>query len=96
MTPPREGRAAYPGVRTELDDPGAAAMVAAVEAAAGAAPVVIPSFGSSMPLHHFAALEAPLVIVPIANHDGNQHGSDENLRVGNLWYGIDLVAALLG
>jgi len=91
-----EGRAAYPGVRTALDDPGAATVVAAVEAAAGAAPVVIPSFGSSMPLHHFAALEAPLVIVPIANHDGNQHGSDENLRVGNLWYGIDLVAALLG
>jgi acetylornithine deacetylase/succinyl-diaminopimelate desuccinylase-like protein len=90
-----EGRAAYPGVRTPLDDPAAAEVVEAVGRAAGVAPVVIPSFGSSMPLHHFERLGAPVVIVPIANHDGNQHGIDENLRIGNLWYGIDLVAALL-
>ncbi len=36
------------------------------------------------------------MIVPIANHDNNQHGPGENLRVGNLWHGIDLMAALLG
>ena len=33
--------------------------------------------------------------VPIADHDDNQHGPDENLRVGNLWYGIDLMALIL-
>lgn len=32
---------------------------------------------------------------PIANHDDNQHGPDENLRLGNLWYGIDLMALIL-
>ncbi len=37
----------------------------------------------------------PVVIVPIANHDNNQHAPDENLRLANLWYGIDLVAELL-
>ena len=38
--------------------------------------------------------DPPVVIVPIANHDNNQHAADENLRLANLWYGIDLMAAL--
>ena len=33
--------------------------------------------------------------MPIANHDDNQHGLDENLRLANLWYGIDLMALIL-
>ena len=37
----------------------------------------------------------PLIVVPIANHDNNQHAPDENIRIANLWYGIDLFAALL-
>jgi acetylornithine deacetylase/succinyl-diaminopimelate desuccinylase-like protein len=37
----------------------------------------------------------PAVILPIANHDNNQHGANENLRIANLWYAIDLVAELL-
>jgi hypothetical protein len=35
------------------------------------------------------------VIVPVANYDDNQHGADENLRLGNLWYAVDLFGALL-
>ena len=31
----------------------------------------------------------------IANHDNNQHAADENLRIGNLWYGIKLMSALM-
>ncbi|MCJ7725324.1 MAG: M20/M25/M40 family metallo-hydrolase [Acidimicrobiia bacterium] len=90
------GRPSYPGVLTPVDHPAAEGILAAVEAAAGEAPIVVPSSGSSMPLHHLERLGAPLVIVPIANHDNHQHGPDENMRVANLWYGIDLVAALLG
>jgi len=91
-----EGNPSYPGVRTSPDDPAASVILDAVEAAAGQVPIVVPSFGSSVPLHHFEVLGAPLVVLPIANHDNNQHGPDENLRVGNLWFGIDLLAALLG
>jgi hypothetical protein len=29
------------------------------------------------------------------NHDNNQHSFDENLRIQNLWDGIELMAALL-
>ncbi len=37
----------------------------------------------------------PVIVLPIANHDNNQHGANENLRVQNLWDGIDLLAGLL-
>ena len=39
--------------------------------------------------------QKPLVILPMANHDNNQHAPDENLRLGNLWYGVDAMAAVL-
>ena len=39
--------------------------------------------------------DATLLVVPVANHDDNQHAPDENLRIANLWYAIDLDGALL-
>ena len=35
------------------------------------------------------------ITVPIANHDNNQHSFNENVRIQNLWDGIELMAALL-
>ena len=37
----------------------------------------------------------PAVNVPVANYDDNQHAADENLRIANLWYAIELYAQLL-
>jgi hypothetical protein len=37
----------------------------------------------------------PVIIVPIANHDDNQHTHDENLRLQNLWDGIETMTALM-
>jgi acetylornithine deacetylase/succinyl-diaminopimelate desuccinylase-like protein len=91
-----EGVAGYPGVRTDPGLPEAQWVCEVVATASDEPPLVVPSFGGSVPLHHIGALGAPLAIVPIANHDNNQHGPDENLRIGNLWYGVDLMAALLG
>ncbi len=55
----------------------------------------MPSLGGSLPLYLFNdILGSPVVIAPIANHDDNQHAPDENLRLANLWYGIELMAAL--
>lgn len=57
---------------------------------------VEPSFGGSLPLTVFEQVtKAPLVIVPISNHDDSQHTHNENIRLGNLWDGIELYAALL-
>jgi acetylornithine deacetylase/succinyl-diaminopimelate desuccinylase-like protein len=58
--------------------------------------LIAPGMGGTLPLFLFTDVAGkPAVIVPIANHDNNQHGANENLRVANLWYAIDLVAALL-
>ena len=35
------------------------------------------------------------ITVPIANHDDNQHSANENLRLQNLWDGIETMASLL-
>ena len=58
--------------------------------------ILMPTLGGSLPLYLFTeGLGAPIVVVPIANHDNNQHAPNENLRLANLWYGIDLMGALL-
>ena len=49
----------------------------------------------NLPLYLFTeGLGKPILMVPIANHDDLQHAPDENLRVANLWYGIDLYSQL--
>lgn len=37
----------------------------------------------------------PVIGLPIVNHDNNQHAANENLRLRNLWDGIDTYAAML-
>ncbi len=86
----------YPAARTPVGLPAVRPVAAAVERAAGEAPLLVPTLGGSLPLHLFTErLGRPIVIVPIANHDNNQHAPDENLRIANLWYGIDLMGELL-
>jgi acetylornithine deacetylase/succinyl-diaminopimelate desuccinylase-like protein len=38
----------------------------------------------------------PVVGLPIVNHDDSQHAPDENLRLQNLWDGIQTYAAVMG
>jgi acetylornithine deacetylase/succinyl-diaminopimelate desuccinylase-like protein len=86
----------YRAVRTAMDLPIVAPVVAAAEAAAGREVVLTPTLGGSLPLYLFEDLSGlPLIGVPIVNHDNNQHAPNENLRIANLWYGIDLLAVLL-
>ena len=85
----------YPAARTPLDLPVSRAVVRTIEEAAGEKIVVLPTLGGSVPMHLFAELGAPVVGVPIANHDNNQHAANENLRIQNLWDGIEYYAALM-
>ncbi len=86
----------YVAARTPMDHPLVEPLTAAAESASGEPVVLMPSLGGSLPLYLFQEkLGRPLVIVPIANHDNNQHAPDENLRIANLEYGIDLMAAIL-
>jgi acetylornithine deacetylase/succinyl-diaminopimelate desuccinylase-like protein len=85
----------YNPVRTSMDLPIAKAVVAAIEKVHGPA-VKIPTLGGSVPLYAFEeVLNAVMVGMPIANHDNNQHSSNENIRLQNLWDGVETMAALL-
>jgi acetylornithine deacetylase/succinyl-diaminopimelate desuccinylase-like protein len=89
------GEDGYPGQRTRSDTPLARGVVRAVTDAIGAPIIEVPMLGGSLPTYLFAeVLTAPLVIVPIANHDDNQHASNENLRLQNLWDGITVFAGI--
>jgi acetylornithine deacetylase/succinyl-diaminopimelate desuccinylase-like protein len=86
----------YPAYRTPMDLPIAQALVSAVEEHMGQTMVKIPTSGGSVPLYWFTdVLGVPTVTVPIVNHDNNQHSPNENLRLGNLWSGIELFAAVM-
>ncbi len=86
----------YPATGTPLDLPAARAVVRAAEAALGERVLLQPPMGGSLPLFHFEeVLRTPLILVPIVNHDNNQHAENENLRVKNLWDGIALYGGLL-
>jgi acetylornithine deacetylase/succinyl-diaminopimelate desuccinylase-like protein len=89
-------RAAYPAVRSRIDDPAFAPLIEAVRRAAGGSLALAPSLGGSLPLYMFRnARPAPIVILPVANFDNNQHAADENIRLGSLFYGVDAYAAVL-
>ena len=89
----REG---YRAVRTPMSLPVAQMVIRAVEHSIGQKPVLIPTLGGSVPLWIFEeATKAPQVGVPIVNHDNNQHAANENLRLQNLWDGIEVFAAIM-
>jgi acetylornithine deacetylase/succinyl-diaminopimelate desuccinylase-like protein len=84
----------YPPARTPLDLP-LSQEIAAIMKAAGHEPVLLPTMGGSIPMYLFQQPDnTPVIGLPIANHDDNQHAADENLRLQNLWDGIEVYAAL--
>ncbi len=86
----------YPGYRASMDLPVSRAVVSLVGQVAGSPPVVMPNMGGSLPLYLFAdILQVPIVSVPVVNHDNGQHAANENLRLQNLWDGIETYAVLL-
>jgi acetylornithine deacetylase/succinyl-diaminopimelate desuccinylase-like protein len=91
-----EWGAGYPGHRTPMDLPVSRAVVRIVEEWSGTPVVKVPNSGGSLPLYLFdQVLGAPLITVPMVNHDNNQHAANENLRLQNLWDGIEVYAALI-
>ena len=85
----------YDAARTSMDLPLAKLVVETAESVR--TPVVkLPTSGGSVPLVIIEkAGHAPTISVPIANHDNSQHSFNENIRIQNLWDGIELMAAML-
>ena len=88
-------RGGQAGTRTSMALPISQEVIRVVESARGPS-IKLPNMGGTLPL---ADIERPLgtrtIVIPIANHDNNQHSYNENLRLQNLWDGIELMAALL-
>jgi acetylornithine deacetylase/succinyl-diaminopimelate desuccinylase-like protein len=88
--------AGYKAARTTLDDPAVLPVVRSIEQTLGAPVIKMPLLGGSVPMYLFTdLLKTPVVGLPIVNHDNNQHGANENLRLQNLWDGIEVFAGIL-
>jgi acetylornithine deacetylase/succinyl-diaminopimelate desuccinylase-like protein len=88
--------AGYPPTRVAMDSPLSQAVLRATTDAVGGPVVALPTLGGSLPMYTFEkVLHTPLIVLPIVNHDNNQHAANENLRLQNLFDGIDVYAGVL-
>jgi acetylornithine deacetylase/succinyl-diaminopimelate desuccinylase-like protein len=86
----------YPAFRTSMDLAVSRAVIASVEEHTGQTAVKLPTLGGSVPLYVFTdVLQVPTVGIPTVNHDNNQHSPNENLRLGHLWNGIEVLASAM-
>ncbi len=70
--------------------------VAALSSVFGAPPVQIRTSGGTVPITPFIeALGFPAMSLPTVNFDNNQHGENENLRLGHFFRGVTTIAAVL-
>jgi acetylornithine deacetylase/succinyl-diaminopimelate desuccinylase-like protein len=81
--------------RSSMAHPLARAVIAALTRD-GVPPVRLPTLGGSLPFGSFSdVLGMPTVGISLVNFDNNQHGPDENLRLQNLWDGVELLASVM-
>ncbi|HMD08916.1 MAG TPA: M20/M25/M40 family metallo-hydrolase [Candidatus Acidoferrum sp.] len=85
----------YRATRTAMDLPVSKALVKVMQDATSGDTVIAPTLGGSVPMYIFEDLGLPWIGVPIVNYDNHQHSSDENLRLGHLWRGMEIYAAIL-
>lgn len=88
-------RPGTPAFKTALDHP-ASLRLAAVLRQISPDLILTPTMGGTLPLYDFSSrLTTPIVILPLANHDNNQHAENENLRLQNLWDAILALGVLI-
>jgi len=82
--------------KTSLDLPASRAVAASIGRTVGYPVIKLPIVGASSGMADIVnQLRVPMVGVSIANYDDNQHAQNENLRLGNLWDGIEVYAGLI-
>src|ERR1043166_9303075 len=86
----------YNAERTRMDLPISIAVINAVQSTSKEPIVKLPTSGGSLPLAITPVrLTTVTITVPIVNYDNNQHAENENLRLQNLWDGIETLAAVM-
>jgi acetylornithine deacetylase/succinyl-diaminopimelate desuccinylase-like protein len=89
-------RGGYNAERTRMDLPVSLKVIEAVQTVSELPIVKLPTLGGSLPLYLIREnLGAPSITVPLANYDNNQHAENENIRLQNLWDGIEIVASVM-
>jgi acetylornithine deacetylase/succinyl-diaminopimelate desuccinylase-like protein len=85
----------YHAAGSPMDLPISKLVVQAIENARG--PVIkVPVLGASVPLSMIQeVLGTATIQVSTANHDDNQHTYNENIRIQNIWDGIETISALI-
>lgn len=82
--------------RTDPKSPQAIFVSGALKTVYGDRLIELRTLGGTVPATGFIdTLKVPVVGLALANYDDNQHTDDENLRLGNLWDGIETMAAIL-
>lgn len=90
------GEDGYNAQRTSMDLPIIREVIKAVKSTTKDQVVLQPTMGGSLPLFLFEKyLKAKTVTIPIVNHDNNQHAENENLKLQNLWEGIETIASIM-
>jgi acetylornithine deacetylase/succinyl-diaminopimelate desuccinylase-like protein len=86
----------YNAQKTPMDLPIAKMIIAALQATTNEQVILTPTSGGSLPLFVFEKyLNAKTISIPVANHDNNQHAENENIRLKNLFDGIETMAAIM-
>src|SRR2546423_1701714 len=86
----------YNAERTRMDLAVSTAVINAVQSTSKDRIVKLPTSGGSLPLSIITdRLQTVTITVPIVNYDNNQHAENENLRLQNLWDGIETLAAVM-
>ena len=84
-----------PGLRTPLDSPMSRRLIQLMQEIAPDL-IITPSMGGGLPLNAFdSRMDTPIIVLPLANHDNNQHAENENIRLQNLWDAISVYAVIL-
>ncbi|MEJ2163682.1 MAG: M20/M25/M40 family metallo-hydrolase [Robiginitalea sp.] len=82
--------------RTPLDNPYGIHLKNTLEETFGEPVVQIRIMGGTVPIAPFInALDLPAFLLPLVNPDNNQHSPNENLKLGQMAYGIKALQAVL-
>jgi acetylornithine deacetylase/succinyl-diaminopimelate desuccinylase-like protein len=82
--------------RTELDNPYGKFLTKTLQNTFGQDVIQIRTMGGTVPIAPFVnELKIPAFIVPTVNPDNNQHSPNENVKIGQLAYGIKTFYAVL-
>ncbi|WP_108247143.1 M20/M25/M40 family metallo-hydrolase [Muricauda brasiliensis] len=82
--------------RTELNNPYGEFIVKTLNQSFGEEVIQIRTMGGTVPIAPFInELKIPAFIVPVVNPDNNQHSPNENIKIGQLAYGIKTFYSIL-